>query len=208
MWVYDSKMEITSWHDRMNSSRVTTPSLFLSIFCREKNTRRHFFCVKRHSLNSHLNRKLRRKKNKEKPTAFTAGTLKLCQSACLWSRVIAVLYVLPAFLVCTTKTIQGRGASPERRHPRVVWVRRSSGRGRCTSPSCRILLVRCPSSPVRSTWVEKWRWKCEKDTMTHNAGGISSLDSWRAVLKSPILNHFGFWKKNQSGGGTYDRDVL
>lgn len=38
----------------MNSSRVTTPSLFLSIFCggEKKNTRRHLFRVKRLSLNS------------------------------------------------------------------------------------------------------------------------------------------------------------
>lgn len=27
---------LTSWHDSMNSSRVTTPSLFLSIFCKMK----------------------------------------------------------------------------------------------------------------------------------------------------------------------------
>lgn len=31
-----NKLHSTSWQDRMNSSRVTTPSLFLSIFCREQ----------------------------------------------------------------------------------------------------------------------------------------------------------------------------
>lgn len=38
---------------------------------------------------------------------------------------------------------------PERRHPRVAWVHQFSRQGRCTSPSCRILLWRYLSSPTR-----------------------------------------------------------
>lgn len=36
------KEKCTSWQERMNSSRVTTPSLFLSIFCGKQ----HTYCLK------------------------------------------------------------------------------------------------------------------------------------------------------------------
>lgn len=36
-WLYwGRKSRLTSWHDSINSSKVTTPSLFLSIFCKIK----------------------------------------------------------------------------------------------------------------------------------------------------------------------------
>lgn len=53
---------------------------------------------------------------------------------------------------------------PERKHPRAVWVRHFSTQGKCTSPSCRISLWRCLSSPVkqnRSEYTHKWDVKCE-----------------------------------------------
>lgn len=68
---------------------------------------------------------------------------------------------------------------PERRPPHAVWVLRFSRPGKCTSPSCRISLSRCLSSPIRrghkgevcvnttTNLGNKWRTDMHTSTMTH-----------------------------------------
>lgn len=64
---------LTFWQLSMNSSIVTTPSLFLSIFCSER-TKKHYLDLPRDTLTPELNElKLIKKKTEKKPAAGLLG---------------------------------------------------------------------------------------------------------------------------------------